>query len=134
MAALKAEIVALKLQLNDAKTERVVFDGTNPNAFQYLGFLVSQDDAGLRSASLARQWRKAKRSIRRTETAGVKAREAGTATKTFTKKLRRRFLPSGVRNFSSYARRSGEAFGSKRMVRQAMRLERMVEKAIKRMK
>ncbi len=33
----------------------------------------------------------------------------------------------GVRNFSSYARRSAKAFGSKRIVRQVRRLERMVE-------
>jgi hypothetical protein len=35
-----------------------------------------------------------------------------------------------VRNFSSYARRSAKAFGNKKIVRQVLRLERMIDTAL----
>jgi RNA-directed DNA polymerase len=120
----------LKLELKDEKTERAMFDPASPEKFQYLGFDMSPAGATLRSASLARQWRKARRSIRRTRKRGRDAIAKGKAEKIYTQKLRKRFLPAGVRNFSRYARSSARALGSKSILRQTRRLERMVEAEI----
>jgi hypothetical protein len=120
----------LKLEIKASKTERKEITSSTPVSFQYLGFNISYDGAVIRPGSMARQWRKARRSIRRTRETGEAAIAAGTATKVFTRKLRRRFSPVGVRNFSSYARRSAAALGSSRILSQVRRLERMVDKAI----
>jgi RNA-directed DNA polymerase len=117
------------LSLND-KTERTVFDPSNCDAFQYLGFDISADGAVIRASSLARQWRKARRSIARTKKIGAAAIASGEASKIFTRTLRKRFYPVGARNFSAYARRSAKVFGSKRIVRQVLRLERMIDKEL----
>ena len=118
------------LSLND-KYERTVFDSSKCEAFQYLGFNISTDGAVIRPSSLARQWRKARRSIARTKKIGAAAIASGEASKIFTRKLRKRFYPVGARNFSSYARRSAKVFGSKKIVRQVLRLERMIDKELR---
>lgn len=122
------------LKLNSEKTEKILFDPATPKTFQYLGFNISPDGAVIRPGSLSRQWRKAKRSIARTKMIAAKAISAGKADKVFTKKLRRRFTPVGVRNFSSYARRSADAFGSPKILRQVRRLERRMDDAIRDLK
>lgn len=132
-STLKAEVLRHKLVIKDEKTERADFAPGSADAFQYLGFDISQDGASIRSSSLARQWRKAKRSIKRTKRVGEKAIAEGRATKIFTKRLRKRFHPVGARNFSKYARKAAEAFGSKKIISQALRLERMVDRAIRAM-
>ncbi|MGY0571494.1 reverse transcriptase domain-containing protein [Bradyrhizobium sp. RDM12] len=120
-----------QLALNKDKSERVVFDKANLETFQYLGFNISPEGAVVRPGSLARQWRKARRSISRTKRIGAAAIAAGQASKIFTKKLRKRFYPVGLRNFSSYARRSAKAFDSKKIVRQVLRLERMIDRELR---
>jgi RNA-directed DNA polymerase len=55
------------------------------------------------------------------------------ATKIYTKRLRKRFQPVGARNFSKYARVAADEFSSKKIVRQVMKLERMVDQAIREM-
>ena len=129
--ALKAAVSAHKLEIKDEKTERAVFEPGSEDVFQYLGFNMSQDGATIRPSSLARQWRKAKRSIKTTKRIGEQAIAEGHATKIFTKRLRKRFQPVGARNFSKYARRAADEFGSKKIVRQVERLERMVDLAIR---
>ena len=109
----------------------MVFDPHSPETFQYLGFNISTEGAVIRPGSLARQWRKARRSIARTKKVGTAALAAGNASKIYTKKLRKRFYPVGARNFSSYARRSAQAFGSKKIVRQVLRLERMIDRELR---
>ena len=128
---LKLVVASHKLEIKDEKTERAVFEPGSEGVFQYLGFNVSQEGALIRPSSLARQWRKAKRSIRTTKRIGEQAIAEGRATMIFTKRLRERFQPVGVRNFSKYARRAADAFRSKRITRQVMRLERMVDKSIR---
>jgi len=123
-------LAGLKLKLNAEKTERIIFDLSLPETIQYLGFNISPGGTVIRPGSLSRQWRKARRSIRQTQKVGEAAIAAGTATKIFTKKLRRRFLLTGPRNFSSYARRSAKALGSKKILKQVRRLERMVERTL----
>src|SRR5262249_22595335 len=120
-----------RLEINDDKSERVVFDPCNSETFQYLGFNISTEGATIRPGSVARQWRKAKRSIARTKRIGTAAVASGEASKVYTKKLRKRFYPVGARNFSSYARRSARAFGSKKIVRQVLRFERMIDAALR---
>ncbi|MGK6316307.1 reverse transcriptase domain-containing protein [Neorhizobium sp. DT-125] len=129
--ALKSVITAHKLEIKDEKTERALFGPGSEDIFQYLGFNVSKDGAIIRPTSLARQWRKARRAIKTTKRIGEQAMADGHADKIYTKRLRKRFAPVGARNFSKYARRAADAFGSKRIVRQVMRLERMVDQAIR---
>jgi RNA-directed DNA polymerase len=130
-STLKGAVTAHKLEIKDEKTERAIFEAGSEDVFQYLGFNASQNGATIRPSSLGRQWRKAKRGIRAAKRAGDKAIASGKATKIFTKKLRERFQPVGARNFSKYARRAADAFGSKKIVRQVLKLERMVDQAIR---
>lgn len=133
-SALKAAISKHYLEIKEEKTERAVFDPAKPESFQYLGFSIAPDGAVVRPSSLARQWRKAKRSIRRTREVGIAAIASGKASKIYTKKLRRRFSPVGSRNFSSYSRRAGKTFGSQKIVRQVLRLERLVDRELESLK
>ena len=130
---LKDVIDAHRLEIKDEKTERALFALGTEDVFQYLGFNVSPDGARIRPTSLARQWRKAKRAIRTTKRIGEAEVAAGRANKIYTKRLRKRFAPVGARNFSKYARRAANTFGSKQIVRQVARLERMVDQAIREM-
>ena len=132
-----ADLVASeKLELSVSKTERTPFPfpesaPLGARSPQYLGFTYYPGGAGIRPESLSRQWRKMRRSIRRTRKTAEAAIAAGHSTKVFTKKLRRRFSPLQCRNFSSYARRSAAAFGNgEKISRQAQRLEREFERQI----
>ena len=128
---LKDAVARHKLEIKDEKTERAEFGPAVSDVFQYLGFNVTKDDTTIRPSSLARQWRKAKRSIKRTRQIGQQAIADGRATKVYTKRLRRRFQPVGTRNFSRYARKAADEFGSKKIRRQVAKLERMVDRAIR---
>jgi len=118
-------IEAEKLEISPLKTERTEFGGHlatgASRAAQYLGFRLCQTGASIRESSLSRQWRKMRRTIRRTEKIARNQISAGKAHKVFTKRLIRRFQllkvqnTKGVRtirNFSSYARHSADAFGA----------------------
>lgn len=139
--ALESEITALiggeRLELNPSKTERTRFDietrrGDGDALAQYLGFTFDHDGARLRSSSLARQWRKLKRSLRRLRKAVEKSRATGGTPKVYTKRLRRRFTMPQFRSFGSYGRRSARAFGRHaKMKRQLQRLERAADKGIR---
>lgn len=129
--ALKAAVSAHKLEIKDEKTERALFEPGSVDNFQYLGFSVDQEGATIRPSSLARAYRNAKRSIRRTKRIGEKAMAEGRATKIYTKRLRERFQPVNTQNLSKYARRAAGEFGSKKIVRQVVKLERMVDQAIR---
>ena len=136
----KAEVTALALQINDDKTERSEFDLGSPDVAQYLGFSLDQKGAFIRASSLARQWRKLKRAVKRTKAVGLAAIATGTANKIYTKSLRRRFASLApvqgepLRNFSSYARRSATVFRSRRIIAQVRRLERMLEETTRELK
>lgn len=121
----------VSLSLNDDKSEISDFDPAATQSFQYLGFDMSPSGATIRASSLARQWRKMRRAVRITGEDGRAAIEAGYAESVFTKKLRKRFSPIGVRNFSSYARRAAKALGSKGVLRQIKRFEREADQAIR---
>ena len=129
--ALKMAIAAHRLEIKDEKTERAVFKPGSDDIFQYLGFNVSQKGAVIRPSSLARLHRKAKRAIKATVARGKVAIDSGKTKHISTKRLRQRFWPTGTRNFSKYARRAANEFGSRAIVRQALRLERMVDQEIR---
>ena len=129
--ALADAVKGHSLEIKDEKTERVIFDSISQMAFQYLGFNVTPKGSTIRPSSLARQWRKFKYSLAKTRKVAAKAIAEGEADQVYTKRLRRRFYPVGVRNFSSYARRAAKAFGSRTIIRQVLRLERRVDKAIR---
>lgn len=131
IAALKSAVAAHKLEIKDEKTERAEFKPGSDDIFQYLGFNVSQEGAVIRPSSLARLHRKAKRAIKTTKARGKAAIATGQAKNISTKRLRQRFWPTGARNFSKYARRAANEFGSRAIVRQALRFERMVDRAIR---
>lgn len=131
----EALLDAEKLKISKAKTERTIFDpggASTGRSAQYLGFSYYPGGAGIRPGSLSRQWRKMRKSIRRTEAAAKKSLSSGKANKVYTKKLRRRFSPIKVRNFSSYARRSAVAFGDgEKITSQVKRFEREFERKLR---
>lgn len=123
-ARIKAALDRERLEVSAEKTERTLFGVSTGQTAQYLGFDLHPSGASIRPASMSRQWRKMRRAVRRTRTAGEKALAAGTANVIYTKALRKRFMCLPVRNFSSYARRSAEALRSQKVLRQVRRLER----------
>ena len=123
-----------KLEIKDTKKERLEFELGSKGSFQYLGFNMSHSGAFIRPSSLARQWRKFRRSIRQTKRKGTAEILSGRSTQIFTKKLRKKLSPVGIRNFSQYARRSAKAFGTKDILQQVKRLEREADRAIRDLK
>lgn len=146
--AAEAQIIDLikkeRLEISVAKTERTLFSGagivTNPRAAQYLGFRLHGTGAAIRESSLARQWRKMRRAIRRTKKIADREMAAGKASAVYTKRLFRRFTHLKVRseeglrtirNFSSYGRRSAAAFGADEKISQQVKcFERAARRAI----
>jgi hypothetical protein len=134
------ELIGLdRLQLNQKKTERTLFDPaswpSDAKHAQYLGFVLSESGVSIRGTSLSRQWRKMRWAVKRTRKAAKQAIGSGASQQVYTKRLRQRFTAVPVRNFSSYARRSANAFDDCRPVRrQLRRFERAVEKEIRALK
>jgi len=130
-AQVHSSLAFLKLQLSLEKTEEAQFDLQSNSGFQYLGFEMSPSGAVIRASSISRQWRKMKRSIRRTREQGRAAIQSGTSSKVYTKKLWKRFSSVGSKNFSSYARRAAGVFKSHKMETQIRRLERAATSGIR---
>lgn len=150
-AATEAKIMdfikAEKLEISPHKTERTEFTGTGAvagKAAQYLGFALHEAGPAIRESSLARQWRKMKRAMRRTRKIAERNIASGKSTKAHTKRLYRRFAhlkvrdDEGVRivrNFSSYGRRSASAFGGdEKITQQIKRFERAALREIQELK
>lgn len=136
-----------KLEISPQKTEKVEFTGTGVvagKAAQYLGFTLHEAGPAIRESSLARQWRKMRRAIRRTRKIAVRRIASAKSTKAHTKRLFRRFThlkvrdDQGVRtirNFSSYGRRSAAAFGEgEKISQQVKRFERAALREIENLK
>lgn len=150
-AATEAKIMDLikaeKLEISPHKTERTEFSGTGAvagKAAHYLGFALHEAGPAIRESSLARQWRKMKRAMRRTRKIAERNIASGKSTKAHTKRLYRRFAhlkvrdDEGVRivrNFSSYGRRSASAFGGdEKITQQIKRFERAALREIQELK
>lgn len=150
---IEAEILRLiaveKLEIAPHKTEKTLFERgrTLPRtikAAQYLGFTFDESGPAIRENSLARQWRKMRRAIRRARKSALWRIVAGLPGKAHTKKLYRRFAYIKVhdgntirtlRNFSSYGRRSADAFGQgEKINRQVKRFEQAALREIEKLK
>lgn len=139
--AIEAEVLRLitaeKLEIAPHKTEKTLFEKgrvipRTSKAAQYLGFTFDESGSAIRESSLARQWRKMRRAVRRIKKVAEAEIVAGRASKAYTKRLRRRFTALQFRNFSSYGRRSAAAFGSEeKIMRQVRRFEREAERQIR---
>jgi RNA-directed DNA polymerase len=151
--AVEEEILRLvaseKLEIAAHKTEKTLFDnaGAFPSgrkAAQYLGFTFGESGSAIRESSLSRQWRKMRQAIKRARKSAIWRATAGGPTKVHTKKLYRRFsyikVNDGIsvhtlRNFSSYGRRSADAFGDgEKISRQVKRFERAAMRGIAELK
>lgn len=149
----QAEIARLldieKLEIAPHKTETTAFDAhtiapASSRAAQYLGFTLAEDGAAIRGSSLSRQWRKMRRSIKKTRKFGEMKISTGAADKIYTKKLVRKFTLLKVydgtstrtlRNFSSYGRRSASAFGpNEKISQQVKRFEKTALRELKAIK
>ena len=136
-------IAAEQLEIQAHKTERTLLP-KGRRATQYLGFTFDENGAAIRETSLARQWRKMRRAFRRTRRVAETKINQGTADCVYTKQLRRRFTHLKIydgtatrtlRNFSSYARRSAEAFGEgEKITAQVKRFERAVARELEALK
>jgi len=122
------------LELQGAKTDIVHLHGGSTLTFQYLGYQLGHVEARLRLKSLSRQWRTAKRSIRKTERIGLREIANGRAKQIYTRKLHKRFTNAGTRNFLNYAGRSAETLESPNIKRQAKRLRRYVQHELARIR
>ncbi len=141
-STIEAEILRLitaeNLEIAAHKTEKTLFEKgrampSTTKVAQYLGFTFGETGAAIRESSLARQWRKMKRAIRRAKKSAQWRAVAGAPGKVHTKKLYRRFSHIKIneegalrtlRNFSSYGRRSAAAFGTnQKIIRQVRRFE-----------
>lgn len=137
-----------KLEISAHKTEKTAFIGTGivaaGRSAQYLGFALHEAGPAIRESSLARQWRKLRRAVRRTRKIAELNIAEGKSTKAHTKRLYRRFTHLKVRddqglrvirNFSSYGRRSAAAFGGdEKITHQIKRFERAALREIEELK
>lgn len=150
---IKTEILRLidaeKLKISSDKTEETRFEKgwiipRTIKAAQYLGFTFDESGAAIRESSLARQWRKMRRAMKRARKSAQWRALAGLPGKSYTKKLNRRFtyikihdsdMIRTLRNFSSYGRRSADAFAEgETILRQVKRFERAALREIAKLK
>jgi hypothetical protein len=122
------------LELQSSKTDIVHLHAGSALTFQYLGYQLGLVDARLRLKSLSRQWRTAKRALKKTERIGLRAIAQGKARQVYTRKLYKRFTNAGSRNFLSYAARSAETLESPSIKKQAKRLRRYVQRELARIR
>ena len=130
VAAVKEEA----LEVQAGKTERCSLVGGQKDTFQYLGYHMGYVDAQVRPGSMSKQWRSAKRAIRKAERKGKARIDAGKADQIYTRKLRGKLTHVGVRNFIAYMGRSADELGSKPMKTQVKRLHRFALRSIDRIK
>ena len=122
------------LELQGSKTDIVHLHGASTLTFQYLGYDLGLVEARLRLKSLSRQWRTAKRALRKAERVGLRAIALGKAKQIYTRKLHMRFTGAGARNFLAYAARSAETLESPTIKKQAKKLRRYVHGELARMR
>ncbi|NIJ34949.1 reverse transcriptase domain-containing protein [Sphingomonas oligoaromativorans] len=122
------------LALQGDKTDIVHLHGTSTLTFQYLGYQLGLGEARLRLKSLSRQWRTAKRALKKAERVGLRAIAQGKANQIYTRKLYMRFTRAGARNFLAYADRSADTLASPAIRKQAKRLRKFVHGELARMK
>jgi hypothetical protein len=88
----------------------------------------------IRPGSLSRQWRSAKRAIRRSERKADKLAKAGQKDKIYTSKLRGRLTHVGARNFLAYADRSSDELQSGTIKQQVKALRKFTLQGLAKVK
>lgn len=122
------------LDLHGDKTVRLRFTGDERDNFQYLGYQLGLGQALIRPGSLSRQWRSAKRAIRRSERKAERLAKSGQKDKIYISKLRGRLTHVGLRNFLAYADRSSDELQSKAIKRQVKALGKFALQGLARVK
>jgi len=133
-AAVEAALKQEALDLHTDKTVRLCFTGDERDNFQYLGYQLGLGPALIRPGSLSRQWRSAKRAIRRSERKADRLAKTGQKDKIYTSKLRGRLTHVGLRNFLAYADRSSEELESKVIKQQVKALRKYALRGLARVK
>lgn len=133
-AVVMAAVADEALEIQEAKTDRCHLEGDERETFQYLGYNMGYVDAKVRPGSMSKQWRSAKRAVRKAEREGKARIDNGEADKIYTRKLRGKLTHVGVRNFIAYFGRSADELGSKPMKAQAKKLHRFAFQSIDRIK
>ena len=133
-AAVAAALASEALLLQHDKTVRQRFAGDERDNFQYLGYQLGLGQALIRPGSLSRQWRSAKRAIRRSEGKADKLAKAGQKEKIYTSKLRGRLTHVGARNFLAYADRSSDELQSETINQQVKALRKFTLQGLARVK
>jgi hypothetical protein len=133
-AAVEAALKQEALDLHTDKTVRLRFTGDERDNFQYLGYQLGLGPALIRPGSLSRQWRSAKRAIRRSERKAERLAKSGQKDKIYTSKLRGRLTHVGLRNFLAYADRSSDELESKAIRQQVKALGKFTLNGLARVK
>lgn len=133
-AALADALTDEALNLHADKTVRLQFVGDERDNFQYLGYQLGLGLALIRPGSLSRQWRSAKRAIRRSERKAERLAKSGQKDKIYTSKLRGRLTHVGLRNFLAYADRSSDELESKAIRQQVKALGKFTLNGLARVK
>lgn len=132
--AVATALASEALLLHNDKTVRLPFTGDERDNFQYLGYQLGLGQALIRPGSLSRQWRSAKRAIRRSERKAEKLAKIGQKDKIYTSKLRGRLTHVGARNFLAYADRSSDELGSATIKHQVKGLRKFTMQGLARVK
>ena len=122
------------LDLHADKTVRLQFTGDERDNFQYLGYQLGLGPALVRPGSLSRQWRAAKRAIRRSERKAERLAKSGQKDKIYTSKLRGRLTHVGGRNFLAYTDRSSDELQSPAIKGQVKALRKFIMQGLARVK
>jgi RNA-directed DNA polymerase len=133
-ALVEEKLIEHGLELQNSKTDIVHLHGTSTLTFQYLGYQLGHVEARLRQKSLSRQWRTAKRAIKKTERIGLRSIAQGQSKQIFTRKLSIRFTGVGRRNFLAYAGRSADVLKSPGIRQQAKRLQKFMNGELSRLR
>ncbi|MBN9146100.1 MULTISPECIES: reverse transcriptase domain-containing protein [unclassified Novosphingobium] len=133
-AAVEAALKQEALDLHAEKTVRLRFTGDERDNFQYLGYQLGLGSALIRPGSLSRQWRSAKRAIRRSERKAERLAKSGQKDKIYTSKLRGRLTHVGLCNFLAYADRSADELESKAIRQQVKALGKFTLSGLARIK
>lgn len=133
-AAVEAALKEEALDLQTDKTVRLQFTGNERDNFQYLGYQLGLGPALIRPGSLSRQWRSAKRAIRRSERKAERLATSGQKDKIYTRKLRGRLTHVGGRNFLAYTDRSSDELQSPAIKGQVKALRKFIMQSLARVK
>ena len=126
----KEKIWELKLEIQDSKTEKLIFntcadgtlkiqsvDNSGKGYLQYLGFIFDGQKTLIRPSSISRYYKKLRKSRRLAEKSQLKNK----STILFRKKLYERYSHLGKENFISYTYRASEIMDETRIKKQVRR-------------